>query len=174
MQNKRVNAPILLLRATASKLAVPGSILYALSSYFDPMLRTSKRFELPSQERFSRMSKYIKYVKPTEIATAQGLTAQVYAQIKGEMGIVPEPFTLHSPVPEILAGTWGIFRETMLTGHVRRPIKEAVAAAVSESNRCPWCACACQAAVFLTRDSRGHRRSNHLSLSQSYGECTPG
>jgi AhpD family alkylhydroperoxidase len=85
------------------------------------------------------MSKYIKYIKPAEIATVQGLTAQVYAQIKGELGIVPEPFTLHSPVPEILAGTWGIFRETILTGHVRRAIKEAVAAAVSESNRCPWC-----------------------------------
>lgn len=85
------------------------------------------------------MSKFIKYVKPAETATIQGLTAQVYTQIKREMGMVPEPFTLHSPVPEILAGAWGIFRETMLTGQIRRAIKEAVAAAVSESNRCPWC-----------------------------------
>lgn len=103
------------------------------------------------------MSKYIKYVKPTEIATAQGLTAQIYAQMKEEMGIVPEPFTLHSPVPELLAGTGGIFRETMLTGRVRRAIKEAVAAAVSESSRCPWCVDAHSIVLHATGESQAAR-----------------
>ncbi|HEY6406143.1 MAG TPA: hypothetical protein VIY29_01620, partial [Ktedonobacteraceae bacterium] len=132
--------------------------------------RHQKRYRYPPLRIFS-MSKYIKYVKPTEIATAQGLTAQVYAQIKGEIGIVPEPFTLHSPVPEILAGTWGIFRETMLTGQVRRPIKEAVAAAVSESNRCPWCVDAHSIVLYAAGESEAARAiidnaTQHLKDSQ--------
>jgi AhpD family alkylhydroperoxidase len=110
------------------------------------------------------MSKYIKYIKPTEIATAQGLTAQVYTQIKREMRIVPEPFTLHSPVPEILAGTWGIFRETMLTGQVRRPIKEAVAASVSESNRCPWCVDAHSIVLHAFGESEAARAITDTSI----------
>jgi AhpD family alkylhydroperoxidase len=111
------------------------------------------------------MSKYVKYVKLTEIATAQGLTAQVYTQIKEEMGIVPEPFTLHSPAPDILAGSWGIFRETMLTGQVRRASKEAVAAAVSESNHCPWCVDAHSIVLQASGESPAARAiSDHRSL----------
>lgn len=85
------------------------------------------------------MSKYVKYIKPIETKSAQGLVAQVYAQIKSDMGITPEPFTLHSPAPDILAGVWGIFRETLVSGHIARGIKEAIATAISDSNRCPWC-----------------------------------
>jgi hypothetical protein len=32
------------------------------------------------------MSKYVKYIKPVETKSAQGLVAQVYAQIQREMG----------------------------------------------------------------------------------------
>jgi len=50
-----------------------------------------------------------------------------------------EPFTLHSPSPELLAGAWSACRESLLVGAVRRDVKEAVAATVSRINQCPYC-----------------------------------
>jgi AhpD family alkylhydroperoxidase len=81
----------------------------------------------------------IKYVRPVTPNSAEGLVAQVYAQIKGEFGALVEPFTIHSPSPELLAGVWMACRESLLVGGVRRDIKEAVAATVSRINHCPYC-----------------------------------
>lgn len=50
------------------------------------------------------------------------------------------PVALHSPAPAPLAAVWMMLRETLLvTGHASRGEKEAVAAAVSEANACPYC-----------------------------------
>src|SRR5207248_1006397 len=57
-------------------------------------------------------------------------------------------FAMHAP--EILAGAWGVFRETLLAGRVRREVKEAVAAAVSEGNACPWCVDAHSIVLYAT------------------------
>ena len=81
----------------------------------------------------------IKYIQPIVAAKASGLTAQAYRQIKRDFGALVEPFTLHSPAPQLLAGVWMATRETELTGSVRRELKEAVAAAVSQLNQCPYC-----------------------------------
>jgi AhpD family alkylhydroperoxidase len=70
---------------------------------------------------------------------ADGLVAQVYAEIRHDFGAVVEPFTLHSPAPELLAAVWRVFRESLIAGEADRYLKEAVATAVSETNRCPWC-----------------------------------
>jgi AhpD family alkylhydroperoxidase len=70
---------------------------------------------------------------------ADGLVAQVYAEIRHDFGAVVEPFTLHSSAPDLLAGVWRVFRESLLAGQASRHLKEAVATAVSETNRCPWC-----------------------------------
>ena len=96
------------------------------------------------------MGQHVRYVKPVAVQTARGQVAQVYAQMKRDLGIIPEPFTLHSPVPELLAGIWSIFRESLLAGRVRRGVKEAVAATVSESNRCPWCVDAHTIVLYAT------------------------
>jgi len=81
----------------------------------------------------------IKYIQPITAASASGLTAQVYRQIKRDFGALVEPFTLHSPAPQLLAGVWMATRETELVGSVRRELKEAVAATVSQLNQCPYC-----------------------------------
>lgn len=81
----------------------------------------------------------IKYIQPVKPNSAEGLVAQIYAQIKGEFGALVEPFTLHSPLPGLVAGAWSACRESLLVGSVRRDIKEAVAATVSRINRCPYC-----------------------------------
>jgi AhpD family alkylhydroperoxidase len=99
------------------------------------------------------MSKYVKYIKTVETKSAHGLVAQVYAQIKSDMGVTPEPFTLHSPAPDILAGVWSIFRESLVCGHIARGIKEAIATAISDINRCPWCVEAHTITLYATGNS---------------------
>ena len=81
----------------------------------------------------------IRYIQPVPSDSAEGLVAQVYAQIKQDFSVLAEPFTLHSPVPELLAGVWSIYRESLVVGRVRRDVKEAVAATISRINGCPYC-----------------------------------
>ena len=65
--------------------------------------------------------------------------AGVYAQIRQDFGRIVEPFVLHSPLPELLAGVWMACRETELVGIVPRVVKETVAASVSQLNQCQYC-----------------------------------
>jgi AhpD family alkylhydroperoxidase len=80
----------------------------------------------------------IRHLQPVSPATATGLVAEVYSQARREFGLLP-PIPLHSPVPRLLAGAWCVLRETLVTGQVERPVKEALAAAISRLNRCPYC-----------------------------------
>jgi AhpD family alkylhydroperoxidase len=81
----------------------------------------------------------IRYVRPVTARAATGVVAAVYDEVRREFGALVEPFTLHSPAPAILAGVWRACRATLVTGVVPRAVKEAVAAAVSRANRCPYC-----------------------------------
>jgi AhpD family alkylhydroperoxidase len=81
----------------------------------------------------------IRFIHPTRPNEATGLLVPVYAQIKNDFGRVVEPFLLHSPNPELLAGAWMGCRETELVGSVPRNVKEAVATAVSAKNKCGFC-----------------------------------
>jgi len=82
--------------------------------------------------------KLIKYLDTVPAATAQGLVEQVYAQIRREFQLVP-PVTLHAPSPELLAGVWGMLRETIVAGPVDRALREVVCEAVSRINQCSFC-----------------------------------
>jgi len=84
----------------------------------------------------------IKHVRPVDAGSASGLVAEIYSQIKKDFGKVVEPFVLHSPLPKLLGGVWMACRETELAGSLPRYMKEAVAAAVSMTNRCPSCVAA--------------------------------
>ena len=81
----------------------------------------------------------MKYIHPIRHADPKSLVGQVYEEIRHDFGVVGDPFTLHSPVPELLAGMWSIVRETTVVGQVHWSLKEAVAAAVSQTNTCPYC-----------------------------------
>ena len=72
----------------------------------------------------------IRYLQPVPPAAATGLVAAVYSQAEREFGLLP-PIPLHSPVPRLLAGAWCVLRESLLAGQVPRPVKEALAAAIS-------------------------------------------
>ncbi|MFJ6195028.1 carboxymuconolactone decarboxylase family protein [Micromonospora sp. NPDC092111] len=83
---------------------------------------------------------HIRHVAPVSLRAATGLTARVYGQMEADFGMVAPPVMLHAPAPDTLAACWSILRETVLApGLVGRSAKEAVAAAVSLANRCPYC-----------------------------------
>ncbi len=97
------------------------------------------------------MSRHIKY--GLQIVTpnaARGRIGEIYSQVKQDLMQVPEPFSIHSLAPDILAGVWGIFRESLVAGQVDRGLKETVAATVAKINRCPWCVDAHSIALYAT------------------------
>jgi AhpD family alkylhydroperoxidase len=81
----------------------------------------------------------IKYLEDRSGLPSDPLTAAVYAQMRREFGLVSEPFRLQAPSPPILAAAWGSLREAVLGGQVPREVKETVAVAISQQNRCPYC-----------------------------------
>lgn len=82
----------------------------------------------------------IQHVRPVPPGAADGLVAEVYRQGEAEFGMIAPPMALHSPAPSVLAASWLMLRETLLvSGLVSRARREAVAAAVSLGNACPYC-----------------------------------
>ncbi|GLY00475.1 carboxymuconolactone decarboxylase family protein [Actinoplanes sp. NBRC 101535] len=69
-----------------------------------------------------------------------GAVAAVYRQMENEFGMLAPPVALHAAAPEVLEAVWLILRETLLAGDPgERAGKEAMAAAVSFANSCPYC-----------------------------------
>jgi AhpD family alkylhydroperoxidase len=82
----------------------------------------------------------IRHVSQVRFNEARDLVAEVYSEMEREFGVLAPPVALHAPVPEVLAGCWLVLRETLVVpGAIPRSTKEAVAAAVSVSNTCPYC-----------------------------------
>ena len=82
--------------------------------------------------------KVIHHVHPVDHGDAEGLVVRVYDQMLRDLELVP-PVTIHAAVPELLAGVWGVVRESMVAGPLSRAEREAVPAAVSLINECPFC-----------------------------------
>ncbi|HEU4424941.1 MAG TPA: carboxymuconolactone decarboxylase family protein [Pilimelia sp.] len=88
----------------------------------------------------SVIQRQVRYVTPVSPPAATGVVAGVYAQAAAEMKLVVPPVLLHSPAPPVLAAYWMLMREPLMAaGAVDRLRKEAVAAAVSVANICPYC-----------------------------------
>ncbi|MEV4258890.1 carboxymuconolactone decarboxylase family protein, partial [Spirillospora sp. NPDC049652] len=90
----------------------------------------------------------VAHVDPVRPAAAEGLVARVYEQVERDFGMLAPPVALHSPAPEVLAAAWVMLRETLVAGPAAgRPDAEAVAAAVSRANACPYCVAVHEAAL---------------------------
>lgn len=64
----------------------------------------------------------------------------VYDQLERDFGVLAPPIALHASAPEVMAAAWLLLRESMVApGRAGRAGKEAVAAAVSATNTCPYC-----------------------------------
>ncbi|WDZ83318.1 carboxymuconolactone decarboxylase family protein [Micromonospora cathayae] len=82
----------------------------------------------------------VRHVTPVRPGAARGPVAEIYRQVEGEFGVLAPPVVLHSPDPALLAACWVMLRESLVAGgRVDRAAKEAVAAAVSLANSCPYC-----------------------------------
>ncbi|MCX6179702.1 MAG: carboxymuconolactone decarboxylase family protein [Chlorobiales bacterium] len=95
----------------------------------------------------------IRYIKARNPLSGDSLSGKVLSQVRREFGEEVEPFALHKPVPELLAGAWMACRETLLAGGGGRDAKELVAATVSSINRCHYCV---DAHSIMLLESSGH------------------
>lgn len=87
-----------------------------------------------------RATEQIRYVRPVPPGAAAGSVRAVYAQMERDFGMLAPPVALHSAAPGPLAASWAMLRESLLVqGLASRAAKEAVAAAVSLGNACPYC-----------------------------------
>jgi hypothetical protein len=102
----------------------------------------------------------IRYITSNKPQPGDTLSEKVLSQIRREFGAEVEPFTLHQPVPELLAGVWIACRETLLAGNGRRDAKEVVASVVSSINHCPYCL---DAHSIMVLESSGHDYSSALT-----------
>lgn len=93
----------------------------------------------------------VRQVRSVARGDATGLVATIYEQMADEFAIVP-PLTIHSVVPDILAGVWCLSREAFVVGPAGRARREMVAAAVSRSNACPYCVEVHSAMLHATQD----------------------
>jgi AhpD family alkylhydroperoxidase len=127
-------------------------------------------------------SRYSALAPPNE---PQGELATLYQQFRQELGLIPEPLTLHAPSPTLLVSFWGAFRSSMLVGTAPRGAKETVAAAISDANRCIWCVDAHTTMLYATKNRNiaeailyGGTRSQlsqnmNALLDWSYATCDP-
>lgn len=92
------------------------------------------------QQIRNNLAQQVRYIQPVSPQAAVGQVAAIYQQIERDFGAVVPPLSLHSVAPAILAGIWLMAREAqVVTGTVSRHAKEAISAAISQLNRCPYC-----------------------------------
>jgi len=80
----------------------------------------------------------IRHITPVSPGRDSELVAEVYSQMEREFQLAP-PVTIHSVIPELLAGVWSASRESLICGPTDRVAREIVAATVSKLNECPYC-----------------------------------
>lgn len=61
----------------------------------------------------------VRHIRQVGEGDASDLVAQVYRQMNREFVLGP-PITLHSPIPEVLAGVWIASRESLIAGSADR------------------------------------------------------
>jgi AhpD family alkylhydroperoxidase len=98
--------------------------------------------------------KFINHIQPVETRQASGVVADVYAEARREFGRLPEPVSMLSPNEDLLAAWWATLRETLIAGNAPRARKEAVAAAVAVTQRCPWCIDAHTTMMYAAGESK--------------------
>ncbi|TNM34329.1 carboxymuconolactone decarboxylase family protein [Streptomyces sedi] len=82
----------------------------------------------------------LRHVTPVRARAAPPGVRRVYRAVEREFGVLAPPLAAHAAAPATLAACWALLRETLLVpGAASREAKEAVAAAVSVGNVCPYC-----------------------------------
>lgn len=82
---------------------------------------------------------FLRQVRRVEPDIRDPRTTVVRRQIVRDFGGLVPPFAMHLPAPDVLHAYWAITREPACGRRVALAKKEAVAAAVSTINACPYC-----------------------------------
>lgn len=80
----------------------------------------------------------IRHLGKPNLATRDPIAHSILEQAAREFQMAP-PVTIHISDPELMGGLWHAARETYVVGTKGRAMREAVAAAVSKLNACPYC-----------------------------------
>ncbi|VAW75026.1 hypothetical protein MNBD_GAMMA13-1514 [hydrothermal vent metagenome] len=107
----------------------------------------------------------IRHIQRPDLATDDPLVRKVMEQASREFQVAP-PVTLHQPDPLLLAGVWGLMREAFVVHAEGRVVREAVAAAVSQLNECPYCVDV-HASMHLSAGGEGNILTDELSNGTS-------
>ncbi|SDO59301.1 carboxymuconolactone decarboxylase family protein [Lentzea jiangxiensis] len=82
----------------------------------------------------------VRHVTPVPFRRAGPEVLEVYRAVESEFGVLAPPVVLHAAAPAALRASWVMLRDVVLApGLLDRGTKEAVAAAVSQANECPYC-----------------------------------
>lgn len=74
--------------------------------------------------------------------------AAVFREIQDAFGKVPNLFRTYANHPPLLRANWEKVKAVMMTGNLRRKVKESIAVLVSKDNSCKYCVAAHTAALL--------------------------
>ncbi len=107
----------------------------------------------------------IRHIKRPDLNVDDALAAKVLEQASREFQTAP-PVTLHLPDPLLLAGVWGLMRESFVVHSRGRMVREVVAAAVSKLNECPYCVDV-HASMHLSAGGKHSALNNDLGVGST-------
>jgi uncharacterized peroxidase-related enzyme len=86
----------------------------------------------------------ISVVEKNEVS---GDVKEIFTEIEGAFGMVPNLFKTCSHFPPLLRANWDKVKALMMQGNLSRKTKEAIAVLVSKDNSCSYCVAAHTAAL---------------------------
>ena len=86
----------------------------------------------------------ISVVEKNEVS---GDVQEIFTEIEGAFGMVPNLFKTYSHFPPLLKANWDKVKALMMQGTLSRKTKEAIAVLVSKDNSCSYCVAAHTAAL---------------------------
>ncbi len=81
----------------------------------------------------------ISVVEKNEVS---GDVQEIFTEIEGAFGMVPNLFKTYSHFPPLLKANWDKVKAIMMQGTLSRKTKEAIAVLVSKDNSCSYCVAA--------------------------------
>jgi len=67
---------------------------------------------------------------------------EIFREIEGAFGMVPNLFKTYAHFPPLLKANWNKVKAVMMQGNLSREVKESIALLVSKDNSCAYCVAA--------------------------------
>lgn len=86
-------------------------------------------------------------IKPTSQNATQEEVADIFREIEGAFGMVPNLFRTYARHPPLLKANWHKVKAVMMEGALSPKVKQTIAVLVSRDNGCAYCVAAHTAAL---------------------------